>query len=218
MNTEQKDWWKSFIDSGNQALSVTEQIQRAVNATRPTMDQALLSLQPAIPAVADAERPDAFRGSDSATQKDQLRQLGVLTDKDDKNANMLHDAIWGSAAQLGSVLVGALNVGGGGRGSNIGGKRSEEQRGLPWLGYIFGGGPVGGAIGSTIGNFIGSAIGGLFDHHKKAVDHNTEAVKALTQALIQNAPAVSRSTATATTRRCCRAWGSAAARIGAASS
>jgi hypothetical protein len=122
----------------------------------------------------------------SEHQKDTLRQLGVLTDHEDRNSAQLHDAIWGSAAQLGSVLVSALNVGGGGRGSQIGGSLGGTA-GFA-VGYIFGGGPVGGAIGSTIGNFIGSAIGGLFDHHKKAIDHNTEAVKALTQALVENAP------------------------------
>jgi hypothetical protein len=184
MNDEKKNWWKSFIDSGNEALTITQQVSNAVNASRPTVVEALQSLVP----TAQFSMPNVLMPFEGLTdaQKDQLRQLGVLTDKSDKNATMLHDAIWGSASQLANTIVSALNIGGGGKGSSLGGALGSTA-GFA-LGFIFGGGPVGGAIGSTLGNIAGSFLGGLFDHHKKSVDTNTQALKALTQAIVQNAP------------------------------
>lgn len=124
-----------------------------------------------------------FEGLDEK-QKDQLRQLGILTDHEDKNSMMLREAIWGSAAALANTVVSALNIGGGGKGSSFGGAFGGTA------GFAAGfalGGPVGGAIGSTLGNVIGSALGGLFDH-KRSIDNNTAAVKANTQALLLYAP------------------------------
>lgn len=127
--------------------------------------------------------PAPFEGL-SDKEKATLRQLGVLTDHEDQNTQKLHDAIWGSAAAMANSIVSALNIGGGGKGSNLGGALGGTA------GFAAGfaiGGPVGGAIGSTLGNVFGSLVGGLFDH-KRAVDNNTAAIKANTAALLLNAP------------------------------
>jgi hypothetical protein len=133
--------------------------------------------------------------NDSLT-KDQIKaqdKLGVhLSSNADKNANLLKNTIESTTANLASVLVSALNIGGGGRASQIGGAFGGA------IGFgvgTFAGAKMGGLLGSIVpgvgtivGSLIGSAIGGLFGHHKKSVDQNTEAIKALTQAMQQNAP------------------------------
>lgn len=119
-------------------------------------------------------------------EKKTLNQLGVLTDDAERHAENVQQAIWGSAQQVASTIVSALNIGGGGRGSNIGGSIGGTA-GFA-LGYTFGGGPVGGAIGSLIGNVAGSFLGGLFDSNKKSVDNNTQALRANTAALLLNSP------------------------------
>lgn len=182
---EKKDWWKNYIDKTNEALSVTEELNRAINADRPSITEAIRGLMPTIPSVTMPNVLMPFEGL-SEKEKESLRALGVLTDHGDKNTNKLHDAIWGSAAQLASTIVGALNIGGGGKGSSLGGSLGGTA-GFA-LGFAFGGGPIGGAIGSTLGNIAGSFLGGLFDHQKKSVDTNTQALKALTQAIVQNTP------------------------------
>lgn len=119
-------------------------------------------------------------------QKKQREKMGIFIEHADANANRLHDAIWGSATQLANTLVSALNIGGGGKGSNLGGAIGGTA------GFAAGfaiGGPIGGAIGSTIGNIAGSLFGGLFDSNKKAVNANTLAVERNTQALLLHAPA-----------------------------
>jgi hypothetical protein len=124
-----------------------------------------------------------FEGLDKR-QKEQLRQLGILTDETEKNTTVIRDAIWGSATQMANQIVSALNIGGGGKGSGLGGALGGTA-GFA-LGFMAGG-PIGGAIGSTIGNIAGSLFGGLFDSHKKEVNANTQALRALT-AEIHNAP------------------------------
>lgn len=111
-------------------------------------------------------------------------QATKINDEAARNAQMVHDAIWGSAAALANQVVGALNIGGGGKGSNLGGAIGGTA-GFA-AGFVIGG-PAGGAIGSLLGNIGGSLIGGLFDH-KKAVDTNTNAVRANTAALLLNSP------------------------------
>lgn len=114
-----------------------------------------------------------------------------LTSNADKNANLMRDAIASSAQTIAGAIGAALNIGGGGRGSQIGGAIASGIGGA--LGTKIGGGvgsfggPILGAVGGVVGGLIGSAIGGLFDHHKKSVDRNTAAVNALT-AMFQNAP------------------------------
>lgn len=182
---EKTDWWESYIDRTNEALSITEQLARARNAMRPSLVEGLLSLEPKIPEFSMPNIAMPFEGLDD-NQKDQLRQLGVLTDKADQNADRLHDAIWGSATLMANQIVGALNIGGGGKGSNLGGAIGGTAGFAIGMGLTMGN-PVGGAIGSLIGNLAGSLFGGLFDSHKKEVNANTQALRALTSE-IHNAP------------------------------
>lgn len=122
--------------------------------------------------------------------------------QDEEHQALLRQTIANTAAQIASVVGNAvLAVGGSGRGSQlgaaIGGAAGTGIGGL--LGAQAGaalGGLTGAAVGSVIpvvgtlvGGLIGSALGGLFDHHKKAVDNNTQAVRAMTAALIAFAPA-----------------------------
>lgn len=114
-------------------------------------------------------------------QKKTREKMGILIDDSNKNAMKLSDVISSSAIQGASIIVSALNLGGGGKGSGLGGAIGSTA------GFAVGfsmGGPVGGAIGSLIGNIGGSLFGGLFDSHKKAVNNNTAAIQALTSALI----------------------------------
>lgn len=126
--------------------------------------------------------PGAVDISDSVKIADQ--QAKKINDEAARNSQMVRDAIWGSAMSLANQVVGALNIGGGGKGSNLGGAIGGTV-GFA-AGFAFGG-PIGGAIGSTIGNIGGSLIGGLFDN-KKATDINTAAIRANTQALLLNSP------------------------------
>lgn len=117
--------------------------------------------------------------------KEQIKtreKMGILVDDANKNADKLSNVIAGSASQAAQMIVGALNIGGGGKGSQLGGGIGGTA-GFA-AGYLVGG-PVGGAIGSLVGNIAGSFLGGLFDHHKKAVDKNTQALQALTNLLNQ---------------------------------
>lgn len=119
---------------------------------------------------------------------------------DDEHQQRLRGTIANTAAQIASVVGNAvLAVGGSGRGSQIGaaiggaaGSGIGGLLGASAAGAI--GGLTGAAVGSVIpvvgtiiGSVIGSALGGLFDHHKKAVDNNTRALNALTNAVL-NAP------------------------------
>lgn len=114
--------------------------------------------------------------------KEEIRTREELTHASERNAEVVRSAVLQSA----QIIVGALNIGGGGRNSNLGGALGSTA-GFA-AGFVFGGGPVGGAIGSTIGGLLGSAIGGLFDSNTKATNANTEATRANTAALMLNAP------------------------------
>lgn len=101
------------------------------------------------------------------------------------NANQNAQLIRGAIAQSAQIIVSALNIGGGGKGSGLGGALGSTA------GFALGfglGGPIGGAIGSTIGTIAGSFFGGLFDN-KKAIDTNTQALRANTAAMLLYAPA-----------------------------
>lgn len=126
-----------------------------------------------------------FEGLDK-NEKKQLQELGILTDTTEESGNKIRDAIWGSATQMANQIVSALNVGGGGKGSNLGGALGGTA-GFA-AGFLLGG-PIGGAIGSTIGNIAGSLFGGLFDSNSKALNANTEATRANTQAMLLFQPA-----------------------------
>lgn len=138
----------------------------------------------ALPSIVQDMTPGAVDISDSVKIADKVgKDILTASEQADRNAQMIHDAIWGSAIQLANQVVGALNIGGGGKGSQVGGAIGST------LGFIAGtpGGPVGQMIGSTIGNIAGSFIGGLFDH-KKATELNTAAVRQNTAALLLNTP------------------------------
>lgn len=173
-----KDWWRDYIEKTGEAVTLTEQLNRAILAARPSLlDIATGIGQP--PGPVDIS-PDVKIANDQAKK---------INDAAAEHSQMLHDAIWGSAAQLANSIVSALNFGGGGRGSNVGGSiGSTIGFGIGFAATsFFGGGAVGGAIGSLLGNIGGSLIGGLFDH-KKAVDNNTAAVRQNTAALLLNSP------------------------------
>lgn len=129
--------------------------------------------------------------NDSLT-KEQIRtqqKLGILTDDAEKNAEKISDAIWGSASMMAGTIVNALNIGGGGPGSQIGGTLGTGIGGI--LGGALGGplgGKAGAMLGGIVGGVFGSALGGLFDSNKKAVNSNTDALNNNTAALLLNAP------------------------------
>lgn len=147
---------------------------------------------------ADPNKPMAKVGSPSdpiVEVGDQVQiQLQKNADRDAQNALMLQSAIYQSAQLIGSAVQSALNVGGGGKGSQIGSQigMAAGAIGGSFLGPpgAWFGGAVGSVIGSTVGSVLGSAIGGLFDSHKKEVNANTQAIRANTMALLQNAPNV----------------------------
>lgn len=115
-----------------------------------------------------------------------IRQQIAELEKARSDAERHAQVITGAIIESAQIIVSALNVGGGGRNSSLGGALGGTA-GFA-IGFLAGGGPVGGAIGSTIGQVLGSAIGGLFDSHKKAVNENTAAMRQLTQALLLNSP------------------------------
>ena len=182
---EKTDWWKSYIDKTNEALSITQQLANAQMAVRPKLVEALQSLAPTTPEFSMLNI--GISDSLNDEQKKQREKMGIFIDDANKNAVKISDAIWGSATMFANQIVSALNVGGGGKGSNLGGALGSTA-GFA-LGFAFGGGPVGGAIGATIGNIAGSLFGGLFDSNTKAVNANTAATRANTAAMLLYAPA-----------------------------
>lgn len=116
-----------------------------------------------------------------------------------QHAQALQDAVRSSAQVIGNAVVMAVNIGGGGRGSQIGGALAGGLGAalgtFSMAGKMTGslaGAALGSAVpivGTIVGGLIGSAIGGLFDHHKKSVDNNTAALQANTAALLLNTPA-----------------------------
>lgn len=119
--------------------------------------------------------------------KEQIKTRDALIGNADKNTLTMKDAITQSAQFVAGSIVNALNIGGGGRGSQIGGMAGGS------LGAAFGAtisslGWAGGPIGGIIGGIAGSLIGGLFDSNKKAVNSNTQAIRQLTQAMSLNTP------------------------------
>lgn len=155
---EKTDWWKSYIEKTHEALSVTQQLANAANSLRPSLIEALQSLQPSTAATMPGIAMP-FEGLDTR-QKDQLRALGVLTDKADENAKMIQSAVVSSANVIANTILSAVNVGGGGRGSQIGGALGGGL-GAAWGSTL---GWAGGPIGAVLGGIGGSLLGGLFDH------------------------------------------------------
>lgn len=172
MVKDEKDWWRGYIDRTNAAIQRTQELANQVNAIVGATVQSGLTINH--DQIVDLTKPTV----------DSAKAINDAAEKARQDAADLKQAIWGSALAGANTIVSALNIGGGGRNSNLGGALGSTA------GFAAGfmiGGPVGGAVGSTIGNVLGSLVGGLFDH-KKAVESNTDAVRANTQALLLNAP------------------------------
>jgi hypothetical protein len=172
---EKRDWWRSYIEKTGEAVTLTQQLNREMMQARPSVLDVFRDMTTVTTGPVDISDSVKIAGD----------QAKKINDAAADHAEMIKNAIWGSASALANSIVSALNFGGGGRGSNVGGGIGGT------LGFALGSmtplGPLGGAIGSIIGNIGGSLLGGLFDH-KKAVDQNTAAVHQLTQAMIQNSP------------------------------
>lgn len=111
---------------------------------------------------------------------EEIKALNESITHADANRQLMIGAIMQSA----SLVVGALNLGGGGRGSGIGGAIGS----LLGAGLTVGAGVVTSGLWGIVGGIAGSIFGGLFDSHKKAVNNNTAAVQQLTAAMLLNAP------------------------------
>lgn len=172
-----RDWWKGYIERTGEAIEVTGRLQDQLIAllAKGTPLENLPGFGTAAGKPIEIDIP--------ALVKPTVDSAKAINEAAERHAQMLKDAIWGSAAAGANAIVSALNVGGGGKGSNLGGSLGATA-GFA-AGFAFGG-PVGGAIGSTVGNVFGSLVGGLFDH-KKAVNSNTQALRELT-AELRNAP------------------------------
>lgn len=180
------DWWRGYIERTGEALTLTEQLNQAILADRPGLLEVYRDLMtqgtPGAVSMPNVSMP--FEGL-TEKQKENLRELGVIKDDANRNADQTREAIWGAAIQSANIIAGALNIGGGGRGSGIGGALGGAIGGAALGGKL---GAFGGPIGAVVGAIAGSFIGGLFDH-KKAVDTNTAAVRQNTAALMLHAPA-----------------------------
>lgn len=178
-----KAWWLHFAMINAQADKLTASMKELLGFTTRGSQLDYNPLNPNLNV--SGSGVDLSQG----LTKEQIKtrqEMGILIDDANQNAQNIRDAIWGAASQSANMIVGALNIGGGGRGSQLGGALGGTA-GFA-AGFIFGGGPVGGAIGSTVGNIIGSALGGLFDSNSRAVNSNTQALYANTAALLLNAP------------------------------
>lgn len=143
----------------------------------------------ALPSVVGDMTPGAV--DISADVKVANEQAKKINDEAAQNAQAIQNAIYQSAQIVSYAVMSAMNVGGGGKGSQLGAQigMAAGAIGGSFLGPpgAWFGGAVGSIIGSTVGSIGGSLIGGLFDH-KKAVDTNTAAVRQNTAALLLNSP------------------------------
>jgi len=151
MMKDNKDWWKSYIDSGNEALNIFQQLENAKMSAQPSLIQSLQSLAPPIPTFSMPTIAMPGAGLDDK-QKKQLQDLGIdVTGNADKNKDAMVNAILTSA----SIVVGALNIGGGGKGSSIG--------------SALGGALGGAALGGKLGAFGGPLGWSNVSHHRRSV-------------------------------------------------
>lgn len=176
------DWWRNYIERTGEALTLTQELNNAIMADRPTLVEAMRGLMPSI---GGGDMPNV--GINDGLTKEQIKtrqSMGILIDDSNANAQSTREAIWGAAIQSANIIAGALNVGGGGRGSGIGGALGGAIGGAALGGKL---GAFGGPVGAVVGAIAGSFIGGLFDH-KKAIDTNTAAVRQNTAAQLLNTP------------------------------
>lgn len=128
----------------------------------------------------------------SYISKKQLEGITKINTDAEKHATMVKNAVESSAMVIAGAIGSALNLGGGGRASQIGGALFGGIAGAIGdgaKGSVFGvsAGSILGPLGAVAGGVVGSVLGGLFDHHKKAVNDNTDAINKLTQQML-NAP------------------------------
>lgn len=170
-------------DFAGPAIDPLQRMQEAERSGQAMAAKQLAAL--GVPQFSMPNIPGPFEGLTDA-QKDTLRQLGVLTDKADKNADTIANAVLSGAG----IIVNALNIGGGGRGSGIGGALGSivGTAGGSILASHIGstfGSLIAPGVGTIVGSLAGSLLGGLFDH-RKAVDNNTAALNRVANLL--NAP------------------------------
>lgn len=110
-------------------------------------------------APADMPSIDINAGLTKEQQKTR-EKMGIFIDDANGNAKDTQAAIWGAALQSANIVAGALNIGGGGRGSGIGGALGSAVGGAALGGKL---GSFGGPVGAVVGAIAGSFIGGLFD-------------------------------------------------------
>jgi hypothetical protein len=135
--------------------------------------------------------------NDALTQK-QIKIWDKMLNADEIHAKAITGAIAQSAQQIGAIMANVVGaVVGSSKGAQIGGALGGVAGGGAASALVAGSiaagaaGSISGAVigsvvpvvGTIVGSIIGGAIGGLFDHHKKAVDKNTAALNALTNAL-----------------------------------
>lgn len=181
-------FWRGLIDAKGEAEDLTASMIELLGFTsKVTANGRHLTFNPLNPDApgVSASGVDVNIGMTKEMMK-QREKMGILVDHGDRNAEMITSAVLQSA----SIIVGALNIGGGGKGSSLGGAIGGTIGfGLGFAATsFFGGGPVGGAIGSMIGQIGGSLLGGLFDSNKEAINKNTEATNRNTAAMLLYTP------------------------------
>lgn len=141
--------------------SLFDQVGWANSQASPSLVQAAQGLQ--INPYAPVSMPNV--GITDGLTKEQIKmreKMGIFIDDANKNAEKLSASMWGSALQGASIIVSALNIGGGGRGSGIGGALG----GVLGAGLTHGAGMLTSGLWGIAGTVIGSLVGGLFDHKK----------------------------------------------------
>jgi hypothetical protein len=150
-----KDFWRNYIDSTQAALTLTEQLAQQIQSEQP-------SLLEVFKGMVTVPIPKVDISGSVRTAGNNAKEIN---DAAAKNAAAVRDAVWGAGLQSASMIVSALNLGGGGQGSSLGGAIGSTA-GFAGGMMLTMGNPVGGAIGSLIGTMAGSLFGGLFDHPK----------------------------------------------------
>lgn len=194
-----RDWWKGYIERTGEAISITGQLEDKLIAllAKGTPLENLPGFGTAAGKPLELDIPSLVAPTVEGAKQ--------INDVAKENARMLSDTISNTAAQTASIIGNALVSFGSGRGNQIGGALGGALGGGlgTYIGHQLttaGGAYIGGALGSVVGSVIpvvgtlvggllGSAVGGLFGSHKKAVDANTQAIKANTQAHLLFAPA-----------------------------
>jgi hypothetical protein len=178
-------------------LGITPAVRGPLSSRRAGLDSPLTPEQSAAigsQVMGGLGGPDQFATESAVHEAVQAFKdgTGAQLAQAERNTQTIANAV----VQGASVIVNALNIGGGGRGSGIGGALGSVAgnavgtlvgASMGKLGATFGS-LIAPGVGTIIGGLAGSLLGGLFDHHKKAIDNNTNAVRANTAAMLQFAP------------------------------